>query len=199
MISRKCFRIDWKKKKLDFEICRVIGFDNAACMAGVHGGIQRLLQNINGKTEFVPCSNHCLNLCSVYVSSVNASGITFFGGIERHCIFFSSSNHQWEVLSSNVKVMMKRLVTTCSSARYEAVYAVRIGFQGMIQALNSLTSSSENLQTRGDAQIILLSIENFSFMSHLFYWEEIPGQINLIQKKLQNMVLVWMCVEPTWM
>ena len=46
--------------------------------------------------------------------------------------------------------------------------------------------ASENLQTRGDAQIILLSIENFSFMSHFFYWEEIMGQINLTQKKLQE-------------
>ena len=58
--------------------------------------------------------------------------------------------------------------------------------QGMIQALDSLTLASENLQTSGDTQIILLSTETFSFMSHLFYWEEILGQINLFQKKLQK-------------
>ena len=38
---------------------------------------------------------------------------------------------------------------------------------------------------RGNTQIILLSIENF-FISHLFYWKEILGQINPIQKKLQE-------------
>ena len=43
-----------------------------------------------------------------------------------------------------------------------------------------------NHQMRGDAQIILLPIENFSFMLHLFYREEILIQINLIQKKLQK-------------
>ena len=81
---------------------------------------------------------------------------------------------------------MKHLLITRWNARYEAVCAVKTGYQRVIQALNSLTSASGNLQTRGDAHIILLTIENFSFMSHFFYWEEIMGQINLIQKKLQE-------------
>ena len=51
----------------------------------------------------------------------------------------------------------------------------------MIQALNS-----ENFQTRKNAHIILLSIENFSFISQLYYWEEILRQVNFIQKKLQE-------------
>ena len=90
---------------------------------------------------------------------------------------------------------MKRLVTTRWSVPYEAIQAVKTGFQGVTQALNSLTSTPENLQTRGDLQIILLSIENFSFMSHLFYYEDILGQINLIQKKLQKPVIgLDMCV-----
>ena len=67
--------------------------------------------------------------------------------------------------------MIKRLVTTRWSVRYEAIRAVKTGFQGVIQALNSLATVSENLQTRGDAQIVLLSIENLSFVSHLFYRE----------------------------
>ena len=79
-------------------------------------------------------------------------------------IFFSSSNHRWEVLSLHVKVMMKSLITARWSSRYEAIRAVKTRFQGLIQALDLQTSASENLQTRGDAQIILLSIENFSFI-----------------------------------
>ena len=53
-------------------------------MAGVHGGVQRLLRNINGKTK---CSYHCLNLCGVHASAMNASAITYFGVIERLYIF----------------------------------------------------------------------------------------------------------------
>ena len=52
---------------------------------------------------------------------------------------------------------MKRLVTTRSSARYKPIRAVKNGFQGVIQELDSLTLASENLQTRGDAQVILIS------------------------------------------
>ena len=65
--------------------------------------------------------------------------------------------------------MIKRLVTTRWSARYEGIHEVKTGFQGVIQAVYSLTSASKSLQTRGDAQINLLSNEDFSFMSHLFY------------------------------
>ena len=79
--------------------------DNATSITGVHGGVQRLLRNINGKAKFVPCFNHSLNLCGIHASVVNASAITFFGVIERLYTFFSSSNHQWEVLSLHVKVM----------------------------------------------------------------------------------------------
>ena len=82
-----------EKEKLDFKICREIGFDNATSMAGVHG-VQRVLRNINGKAKFVPCSNHYLNLCGVHTSAVNASAITFFGVIESLYTFFSSSNHR---------------------------------------------------------------------------------------------------------
>ena len=119
--------------------------------------IQYLQQNINEKAKFAPCSNHSLNLCSVHASIVNASATTFF----------SSSNYWWEVLSSHI---MKRLLST----HYKTIHAVKTEFQGVIQALDSLTSASENLQTRGYIQIISFSIENF-FMSHLFYWEEILG------------------------
>ena len=149
-------------------------------MAGVHGGGQSPLRNINRKAKFEPCSNHILNLCGVHASAVNANAITFFGVIERLYTFLFSFIYWWGVLSSHVKVMLKNLITTHWSARYETIRAVKTRFQGMIQALESITWASENLQAGEDARIILLSIENFSFMSHLFYWDEILGDINLI-------------------
>ena len=72
-------------------------------MTGVHGDVQYLLRNINGKAKFVPCSNHNLNSYGVHASDGKASAINF-GVIEISCIFFSPSNHLWEVLSSNVEV-----------------------------------------------------------------------------------------------
>ena len=71
-----------EKEKLVFKKCRGIEFDKAASMFGVHGDVQRLLRNINGKAKFVPSSNHSRNFCNVHASAVNASAITFFGVIE---------------------------------------------------------------------------------------------------------------------
>ena len=97
-----------EKEKLDFKTCRGTGCNNTAIVARVHGGVQGLLRNINGKANFVPCSNHCLNLCSVHASAVNANAITFFGVIERLYIFllfqspvgifiFACEGHAWSI------------------------------------------------------------------------------------------------------
>ena len=120
-----------EKEKLDLKKCSGLGFHS---VAGVRGGVQRFLRSINAKAKFVSCSDHLLNLSGVHASVVNTSAITFFGGIERLYTSFSSSNHPWEVLSSHVKVMMKRLITTC----YEGIRAVKTGFQRVVQTLDSL-------------------------------------------------------------
>ena len=132
----------------------------------------------------MPCSNRSQNLSRIHVLAVNTRTIAFFGVIETLYTFFSSSNNCWEVLSLQMNFMMKRLVTTRWGTRYKTIRAVKTEFQGMIQALNLLTSASENLQTRGNAYI-LLSIENF-VKSPLFYWKEFREQINFTRKKLQD-------------
>ncbi|XP_040286004.1 zinc finger MYM-type protein 1-like [Bufo bufo] len=50
---------------LDINLCRGQGYDNAATMAGIHGGVQSNIREINPKALFVPCANHSLNLCGV--------------------------------------------------------------------------------------------------------------------------------------
>ena len=138
-----------EKKKLDYNKYREIRFDNAANMAEVHGGVQCLLRNINGKAKFVPHFNHRLNLCGVHASAGNASAFIFFRVTERVEIFLLS-NHQWENLSSHLKVMMTGLVTTGWNTRNETLRVVKTRFQVMIQAFDSLTSASGNLQTKGE-------------------------------------------------
>ena len=49
-------------------------------MTGIHG-IQRFLRNINGKTKFVPCFYHSLNLHGIHAKK--ASVITFFRVIKK--------------------------------------------------------------------------------------------------------------------
>ena len=104
--------LDWlEKEKPHFKKCSVIGFDNVARVAVVHGGVQHRLENIIGKAKFVLFSNPSLYLCGIHATAVNASAIIFFGVIETLFIF-SSSNHRREYLSLYMKVMRKPLVTT---------------------------------------------------------------------------------------
>ncbi|XP_051788408.1 zinc finger MYM-type protein 1-like [Erpetoichthys calabaricus] len=64
---------------LDISNCRGQAYDNAAVMAGRHSGVQQRIKEINPKVEFVPCSNHSLNLVCLHAASVEASSVTFFG------------------------------------------------------------------------------------------------------------------------
>ncbi|XP_067124455.1 zinc finger MYM-type protein 1-like [Centruroides vittatus] len=68
---------------LDISNCRGQAYNNAAVMTGRHSGVQQKIKEINPKVEFVPCSNHSLNLVCLHAASVEASSVTSFGTLER--------------------------------------------------------------------------------------------------------------------
>ena len=54
----------------------------------------------------------------------------------------------------------------------------------MIKALEELMSTSENVQTRGEAELVLNSLLRFDIFCHLYFWEEVLKEINTLQKQL---------------
>ncbi|CAH2296492.1 zinc finger MYM-type 1-like [Pelobates cultripes] len=88
---------------LDISLCRGQGYDNAATMAGIHGGVQAKIKEINPKALFMPCANHSLNLSGLHSFGSVVSCVTFFGTLERAYSFFSVSTHRWELLMENVE------------------------------------------------------------------------------------------------
>ncbi|XP_061469367.1 zinc finger MYM-type protein 1-like [Rhineura floridana] len=81
---------------LDIMMCRTQGYDNAATMAGIHGGVQAILKGKNKKAIFNGCVDHSLNLCSQHSFAENASCVTFFGTLETMFSFFAASTHRWD-------------------------------------------------------------------------------------------------------
>ncbi|CAH2315228.1 zinc finger MYM-type 1-like [Pelobates cultripes] len=79
---------------LDISLCRGQGYDNAATMAGIHGGVQAKIKEINPKALFMPCANHSLNLCGLHSFGSVVSCVTFFGTLERVYSFFSVFTHR---------------------------------------------------------------------------------------------------------
>ncbi|CAH2310718.1 zinc finger MYM-type 1-like [Pelobates cultripes] len=174
---------------LDISLCRGQGYDNAATMAGIHGGVQAKIKEINPKALFMPCANHSLNLCGVHSFGSVVSCVTFFGTLERVYSFFSVSTHRWELLMENVGVTVKRLSQTRWSAHCDAVKPVRANFEKLTSALEKLCNPKENVDTRGSAQMLLSAICDFSFLCYLSFWCDVLEEVNITQKYLQTVGL----------
>ena len=65
--------------------------------------------------------------------------------------FFAASPYRWGVLLKHAPVTLKRVIDTRWSAHRAAVNALHTGFDEIMDALEELCNSSENLNTRGDA------------------------------------------------
>lgn len=172
---------------LDIHLCRAQGYDNAATMAGVHGGVQKNIKEINPKALFMPCANHSLNLCGVHSFGSVSSSVTFFGTLERVYTFFSTSTHRWELLMTNVGVSVKRLAETRWSAHHDATRPIKDNFEMLVSTLELMCDPNKyNVDTRGAASTLLPALCDFSFLCHLAFWCEILEEVNHTQKYLQT-------------
>lgn len=181
---------------LDISNCRGQAYDNAAVMAGKHSGVQQRIQEINPKAEFVPCSNHSLNLVCLHAASVEASSVTFFGTLERCYSFFATSTHRWEVLIAATGKSLKRVQDTRWSARGDAVNMTWNHYKDILVTLEKLTEAGESLNTRTDAGALLVLMQSFSFLCFLGLWQPVLHEVNDAQKYLQTKGLdIRMCAQ----
>ncbi|XP_067144934.1 52 kDa repressor of the inhibitor of the protein kinase-like [Centruroides vittatus] len=171
---------------LDISNCRGQAYDNAAVMAGRHLGVQQRIKEINPKVEFVPCSNHSLNLVCLHAATVEASSVTFFGTLERCYSFFSMSTHRWEVLIAATDKSLKRVQDTRWSARGDAVKMTFHHYKDILVALEKLTETGESLNTRTNAGTLLVTMQSFSFLCFLGLWQPVLHEVNDAQKYLQT-------------
>ncbi|XP_043288811.1 52 kDa repressor of the inhibitor of the protein kinase-like [Venturia canescens] len=148
-----------EKDGLNIENCRAQGYDNAASMAGIHGGVQQKIKDINPKALFTPCANHSLNLCGVHSFGSVPSSLTFFGTLERLYSFFSVSTHRWEMLSQKVGKSVKRLSVTRWSAHHDAVNAVKGNVEQLVNTIQEMCDpSKENLDTKSAASVLIPAV-----------------------------------------
>lgn len=175
-----------KADGLDIMDCRGQAYDNAAVMAGKYTGVQQRLKDINPKAEFIPCSNHSLNLVCLHAAAVEPNSVTFFGTLERIYSFFSVSTHRWEVLLGTSGKALKRLQETRWSARADAVENTWNHYEGIFNTLEKLTEADESLNTRTDAGALLIALQSFSFLCFLGFWKPVLHEVNDAQIYLQT-------------
>lgn len=171
---------------LDINMCRSQGYDNAAVMSGIHGGVQAIIKEKNKKAIFIGCIDHSINLCGQHSFAQNVSCVTFFGAVEAIFNFFSASTSRWEVLLKNSKASVKRLSATRWSAHFAAVKVLAENFDGITSAIEELCNNESNLDTRGAAQNLMPAICNFSFLCFLSFWHDVLKEVNDVQITLQH-------------
>lgn len=175
-----------EEDKIPISDCRGQTYDNAAVMAGVRGGVQQKIIEVNPKAVFVNCENHSLNLACVHASEVQPVVVTFFGTLEKVFTFFSSSTSRWEVLKSFVSRTVKRQCDTRWSARHDAVQVIYEDYDNIIASLEHLHEGEFSRDTKSDAGSLLNSIQQFTFISLLKFWYPILSSVQKVTKRLQD-------------
>ena len=74
-------------------------------------------------------------------------------------MFFPSSTHRWNVLTSGTGQSVKRIIETRWSARADAVNVVQKYFSEILSTLEKLMDEEENAATRADAGILLVALQ----------------------------------------
>ena len=136
-------------------------------MAGVRGGVQQKILEINPKAAFVNCEYHSLNLACVLASGVHSVVVTFFGLLEKLFIFFSSSTSCCEVLKLFIFWTVKRQCQTRWSSRYDAVEVIYEKLDKAIASLDHLLEGDYFRDTKSNAGALLHSFQQFPFISLL--------------------------------
>ena len=104
-------------------------------MSGKIPGVKTRIKKINPKIVFVNCDNHSLNLVGVNASKQDIISISFFDNIEFVYNFFAKSTLRWEILTSKLKITLKRSCETRWSSRHDAVNILSENFAAVLDVL----------------------------------------------------------------
>ncbi|GBP69990.1 52 kDa repressor of the inhibitor of the protein kinase [Eumeta japonica] len=139
-----------EKYDLNIQDCRGQGYDNGANMVGVNTGVKTRILNINPRAFFTPCGCHSWNLLLVDAANSSVAAKTFFGFIQKIYLLFSSSSKRWDLIKGKLKLTMKPLSDTRWESRVEAVKAVLLQFDEVIECIESLKNQTEQSDTLSD-------------------------------------------------
>ena len=175
-----------EQDKISIIDCRGQTYDNAVFVAGVRGGVQQKLLEVNPKTVFENCEKHSLNLACVNASGVHSVVVTFFWTSGETVHFCSSYTFCWEVLKSFIFRTVKRQCQTRWSSRYDAMEVMYEELDKIFENLDHLLEGDYSRDTKSDAGAPLHSIQQFPFISLLNFWYPILKSVNKVSKRLQD-------------
>ncbi|XP_071051124.1 uncharacterized protein [Onthophagus taurus] len=154
-------------------------------MIGINKGVKTRILNINSRAFFTPCGCHSWNLLvDAAKSSVLAK--TFFGFINKIYLLFSASTKRWEYVKSKLNITLKSLSDTRWESRIEAIKAIYLQFDNVINCVNDLKNESEDAETLCNCEAVLKEMLTFEFIVAIHVWYEVLSRVNNISKLWQS-------------
>ena len=141
---------------------------------------------VNPPAQFINCENHSLDLACVYAAEVHPTVVTFFGSMDKIFVFFSSLTTRWEILKSKVKKTVRKHCETRLGSYYNAVEVIQENFDKIISCLEHFEGGHFSSETKSDANLLLHSLEQFTFVSLLKFCGSILSSVQRVTKRLQD-------------
>lgn len=101
-------------------------------------------------------------------------------------MLFSSSSKRWDFIKGKLKLTIKPLSDTRWESRVEAVKAVLLQFDEVIECIENLKNQTEQSDTLSDCDSILNEMLSLEFIVSLHVWYEILSRVNIISKLWQS-------------
>ena len=166
-------------------------YDNAANMSGKYKGMQAIIKERNHQAEYIPCVAHSLNLVGKCVAECCQSAVRFFMFVQGLYVFFSASTHRWNLLVDALKPLqcptIKPLSDTRWEARYDALHALRKGYQAVLQVLKAISDDNdETYQTKETARGFVSSMKKLETGILLEVWSCIMERFHKTNQALQD-------------
>lgn len=176
---------------LDINDCRGQSYDNANNMSGIYNGLQAKIKSKNKLAFYVPCAAHSLNLVVQNSADSCLEATDFFSTVEEIYVFFSSSTYRWKLLLDAPKPNLnfyvpKRINITRWSSRFDALKALKNGFNQFKDALSLIVDSSgEKNLVRCQAKGLGDKMESLEFGILVVFWYDILERCHKTSQSLQ--------------
>ena len=166
-------------------------YDNASNMSGKYKGMLAIIKERNHQAEYIPCVAHFLNLAGKCAAECCQSAVRFFMLVQGLYVFSSASTDRWNLLADAPKPLqcptIKPLSDTRWEAGYDALHALRKGYQAVRKVLKAMCDDNdEKYQTKETTRGIVSSMEKLETGILLEVWSCIMERFYKTCQALQD-------------
>ncbi|CAG9832487.1 unnamed protein product [Diabrotica balteata] len=173
-------------------------YDGASVMSGVHGGVQKLIQDKFRYANYIHCYAHHLNLLMSQATSINTNVRIFFADLTDITNFFSNSPQRVAILDEVVGNRVPSASATRWNFKIRTVNMVYENREALVECMERIQSTSRQSGTITKAGALLRLLNDNKFVFWLKVFHRIMPHVDIlysqIQKTATDSVIVKRCL-----